>query len=364
MGKLLRSESLAEIIFRIEKAESLPNAPTRPLENAAPKIRSIWAAEGWLYFGDAPIPKSQALAKWIKKSIKARSLTSAFASGLVPSRVKTRSKARALKVKNNILALYPDYGVIAKLARENGVREAGDIQNEYFVLRELWEKKRGVAPQPIAFDEEANLLWIAFIQAVPLSDTKKEKYTVIFLKLLFECYEMFGASRVLLGEVEPMCLADLAVGEVLESEGISHAHLERLLRDSGELNVIQSRIHGDALTENLLLQGGVDAVERILISDWELSRWGPVEFDVNSLYMQHAQGKILEMYGAWAKARGFEINVRANVAACGILRNLRWLSEYRRFESARGDVRASKHHRDASLKDLNRGIAALERSLK
>lgn len=360
MGKILRSERLEEIVVRLERLEQRPTAPVRCFTGKAKKKKSIWVAGDRLRFGNRLQTQTQTVLNYIKKSIRAGRFMSPFESGLYPARLKTRSEARELKVKNNIIAFYPQYGVLAKLTRHDGKRSVADLQNEHFVLSKLWKKVPGIAPRPLAFDPYMKALWMEFIQEAPGANPANEEAALIFLNKLFHVYEKLGFVTARLGDVESVDVDQLAVKQFLERARISGEVLRSLMAIAGKLSVIKSFIHGDALNENLLFGAEADGRRKVVMSDWELSRIGAVEVDVNSLYMQRRQPEILAAYDAWARSHGRSLNVRATAAACGIMRNLRWLSKFECFEAARGESRAANHYLACSLRDLREQIRTLE----
>lgn len=352
MGKILRGESLAELIVRLERLERHKASPVKLSKNAAEPEKAIWAAGDGLRFGGRPEKLSKAMMAYLYEAIRARRFKSPFWAGLYPAKLKTRSKADTVKVKNSLLAFYPEDGVLAKLSRASGVRSVNDLQNEHFVLRELASEIPGIAPKPLVFDPDTRALWMEFFRPSPMSKQQEEKAQTRFLQKLFQVYETFGLSSVKLGLAEPVNLGEFTADQFLQMANISRDDLQTLLSRAGDLNVIHSRMHGDAHSNNLLFLGEDRNETEWVICDWELSRLGPVEFDVNSLYMQKQQSEVLEIYASWAKSHGFGLNVGATVAACGIIRNLRWLSDFERFQAARGHVGVSKRWLASSLRDF------------
>ena len=277
----VRGESAAEVLGLLDAIEQ-EVASITPVE----RLRTAYMhAEGWVHIGAhlAWLADIQVWKAAIRIALQGSPVTAFkhLLGGCVVGR--TRVQASSINIKNNILALYPDLGLVCKVHRSQGVRDHQALFNEYQTLQMLSTIDGVNAPRPLEFnDRYAPALLMSFQAGCGPTRGHWEEAALAFAQQLFSVYEHVG--------VEVSCLRDDAVYARYLDGGMQYLQGQGWAADEAELicgvlaryadePVLSSRIHGDAGLGNTLQA----ADGQLQILDWELSRSGLIAHDMCKL---------------------------------------------------------------------------------
>lgn len=212
---------------------------------------------------------------------------------------RTSSKATWVRVKNNVLVLYPDLGIVCKIRRPNSFREAESLQREYVTLSKVSEFHGLNAPEPVAYrNDPAPALWIQYIDGREVKQNEKLSIACKIAESLLSWYEYCGVQKISAGAY-PQLVNALNHGVAsLQEEGwtepeaiLIHSALSRAV--DAELPLLQSRIHGDASTGNAMITSNGN----LIITDWESSRNDVLAHDIFRLVTTAPE--VSQIYSHW-----------------------------------------------------------------
>lgn len=237
---------------------------------------------------------------------------------------KTDVFATWIYVKNNVIVLYPDFGLACKIRRPKSIRDAESLYNEYTVLKLLKGYPGLLAPEPIAFQKEPTpALWIKYIDELKaINKIQRTEIASQIAETLFGWYEHNGIEIIHANTYEP--LLQILTGGItgLKEQGWNTTDATTMLsslRKVAELNIplIISQIHGDASTGNAMISNDY----KLYITDWESSRRDLVAYDIRKLIRTNSN--IEQRYSDWIRSKIdiTSINIKKELALSFILSN-------------------------------------------
>lgn len=277
------------------------------------KPRPIFYAGGWL---EASEEKKRYFE--VAKRCAALAVTGKFRGILsqfrrVASRPVAESDiyAKKVRVKNNVLALYPDDGLVCKIQRPKTIREVDALYTEYTTLQKIAAFEGLDAPEPLAYHSEpVPTLWLKYIDHKPVTKQEKHSIALNIAEMLMRWYDHCGVKIITSKTYSP--LLDILQGGVaaLRQKGWNAEEASVLLsalENAAELNMplLQSQIHGDASTGNAMIgQNG-----KLIITDWETSRTDLIAIDMVKLFQDAPE--ISQLYLGWRS--GYEKSTAVDV---------------------------------------------------
>lgn len=236
----------------------------------------------------------------------------------------TDVRASRLTVKNNVVAYYPQDGLVVKFRKPMSAREADSLRNEFTVLREVAEFGGLQAPEPVAYqDDPVPALWMKYIDYRKQDKRERAAIAQSVAQALLGWYDHYGVTQSTSDFYTPLQDA-LARGESsLLDEGWTELEATRIvsaLRKLADFRIplIFSKIHGDTGHTNCrVMKGG-----SVLLGDWENSRVDLVARDMVTL--SDRAPAIRDMYFEWrmSHAVGLPEDVDREFALVRILRHL------------------------------------------
>ncbi len=216
---------------------------------------------------------------------------------------RTNSKARTVKVKNNVLAFYPCDRIICKSWHAFGKRPVHALRNEADTIA-IAEKLNIFRVPQVVLDQSGSgsgnvpAIWYEKIKGKkPETDNERKKSAVKFMKAMFYWYEEHGIDFKKPLEIfkKKSSLEDLS------SEGWSEHEADILTKALIRISKIDkamplSWIHGDATVGNCI----INTRNQIVIFDWEMTKRDLIVRDTSKLIRQGGpEAQIL--YSAWLK---------------------------------------------------------------
>lgn len=204
--------------------------------------------------------------------------------------------ATHVRVKNNIIALYPDLGMACKIKKPHSFRNKNSLENEYSILRDLERFRPNLAPRPIAYENEpVPNLWMKYVKGRRVKTSEKEVISEKIAEILFDWYEYCNVDKVSIHEYEPLIKLLESGVDHIKSFGWGCTEAETLyktLQVVAETNIklLISQIHGDISTGNVMISTNGN----IIITDWENSRRDLISIDVYKLVVNNLNLK--DMY--------------------------------------------------------------------
>ena len=204
-----------------------------------------------------------------------------------------------VRVKNNVLVLYPNLGLACKIRKPNSIRDAESLYNEYLVLKSV-EGFTGLnAPEPIVYQEEpAPALYMRYVEGRSVKKGEKSFIAFRIAESLLDWYEHSGIQIIRANMYEP--LIDIVrsgvsglKGKGWSSTDASVIHTTLSTVADSEMPLVVAQIHGDASTGNAMITGD----DGLVVTDWENSRRDLVVYDLSKLI--HLNPKIESRYSEW-----------------------------------------------------------------
>lgn len=211
----------------------------------------------------------------------------------------TDVSAAQVRVKNNVLASYPDIGLVAKFGKPLSVRDPNSVHNEYLTLSKIAAFNKLQAPEPIAFQRDPiPTLWMKYVNHSRVTKEDTLSATSAAAKSLLAWFEHHGVVQIPPSSYNPLELHLAAGTNSLVLKGWNE---EEAMRIYSALETIAesrtplflSQIHGDASTGNIMItQSG-----SLIINDWEMSRLDIVGYDMVKLI--RANPEVQDLYSQW-----------------------------------------------------------------
>ena len=220
----------------------------------------------------------------------------------------TYSNASKVRVKNNVIAFYPEQHLVCKFWLDSGVRKVNNLFNEARAIIAA-ERCNFLKVPSIVLDKSCPrngippALWLEFREGYSSSITKERKVETAleFFKVMLLWYQKHGVSFIKTEEISQIDTRANISLEDLVSYGWKREEAELILLASSKINESRkmlpvSWIHGDASVGNCL----ICKRSKVIILDWEMTRKGFIAIDV--LKLLHQGGKtIRELYEKWLK---------------------------------------------------------------
>ncbi len=218
----------------------------------------------------------------------------------------TYSNASRIRVKNNVIAFYPERGLVCKFWLDTGVRKINNLSNEAKAIMTA-ERYSFLKVPKIVLDKSSSnsghppALWFELFRGYfPPKDTENKSKTALeFLRVMFLWYQEHGINFIKTGEVSQIDKRVNVNFEELLSYGWENDKAKLILL--ANKRIVESRktlpvscIHGDASIGNCL----VNEAGEMLILDWEETRKGCVAEDVFAL-CQHGGVSVRKSYEKW-----------------------------------------------------------------
>lgn len=301
-----------------------------------PKLKPVsFFNETWLRIGKVNHVRLslQALKSVLRALLKGRIRTAA--SKIFSARkiiAATDVAATWVRVKNNILVLYPDKGWVCKIRRPNSIRDAKSLNNEYLVLNKVAEFKGLQAPEPISYQTEpVPALWLRYINGQSVNAKMTSSVALKIAEALLSWYDHCGVQKITASAYPPL-VEVLEGGENwLQEKGWTEPEamlIYSVLKSASEqqLLFLQSQIHGDASVGNAM----IDINGKLVITDWENSRVDVVAHDITKLVL--TAPKVRHLYSQWQEKHldAKLTNLTLELAVINILRglNLKKMQQY------------------------------------
>lgn len=218
----------------------------------------------------------------------------------------TCSNASRIRVKNNVIAFYPERGLVCKFWLDTGVRKINNLSNEAKAIMTA-EKYDFLKVPKIVLDKSSSYggqppaLWFELFRGYfpPKTTDNKSKTALEFLRVLFLWYQEHGIEFIKTGELAQIDKRANVNFEELLSYGWENNEAKLILLANKRIfesrkTLPVSHIHGDASVGNCL----VNEVDELLIIDWEETRKGYIAEDVFTL-SQHDGVSVRESYEKW-----------------------------------------------------------------
>jgi len=240
--------------------------------------------------------------------------------------------ATLVRIKNNVLVLYPDIGLASKIQRPNSARDAEFLKNEYSILKDIVDLKGINAPEPIAYENDISpVLWMKYIDGRNLHENEKAKVSFQIAASLFIWYEYRGIKTIRPNEYKLLVqIFDRGVSGLME-QGWTEPNasvIHKLLTTVADLGIklVVSQIHGDVSTGNVM----VSQDNELIITDWENSRRDLITYDIHKLVAINP--KIEHRYFEWltTKLDVTNVNLKYELALTLVLSNVD-LNKRRRY---------------------------------
>jgi len=253
--------------------------------------------------------------------------------GVAASR--TSSRAHRIRVKNNVLAFYPDRRLVCKFWRRSGVRSRDSLQHEVAAIRAVGGSVR--VPS-IVLDrtqpEHGGIpaIWMVQIEGkAPTGNGAQGTASVLrWLEMMLPWYDKHGVALV-----EPAgaftCEDLTSYGWSVEESKFLAGIMSRVATCGGTMPV--AWIHGDASLGNCL----IDKKGDMTILDWERSRRAYVAEDISKL-ARYGEAAVKERFARWMGEHSWGdngvlsadtqldiVNVRANLDLVGREQYLRMM---------------------------------------
>ncbi|AGF78977.1 putative aminoglycoside phosphotransferase [Desulfocapsa sulfexigens DSM 10523] len=218
----------------------------------------------------------------------------------------TYSNASRIRVKNNVIAFYPEWGLVCKFWLGTGVRKINNLSNEAKAIMTA-ERYNFLKVPKIVLDKSSfhggqpPALWFELFRGYfpPKATDNKSKTALEFLRVMFLWYQEHGIHFIKPGEVSQIDKRVNVNFEELLSYGWEPEKANLILL--ANKRIVESRktlpvsyIHGDASVGNCL----VNEAGEVLILDWEETRKGYIAEDVFTLF-QHGGVSVRESYEKW-----------------------------------------------------------------
>lgn len=297
----LRGENPEEILRLVREVETASvdvgvgqNSPDRG-------YASVHLEGDWLHIDRQPKRFSRAVMRTMRALLagKFREAASAVRFGRVKPTGRTNVSASRIRVKNNVLAIYPDIGFVAKFEKPTSIREPNSLHNEFVVLSDIAAFDGLQAPVPIAFQSQpVPTLWMKHVDHRKVAKECAATFAHAIAANLLEWYEHSGVTQITPDSYKPLTnhLADgipsiVQKGWSKEEAKKIYSLLEIIAESRTPLFL--SRIHGDASTGNAMITPSGNLV----INDWENSRLDIVGFDM--LKLSSTNPEVLNLYSQW-----------------------------------------------------------------
>lgn len=218
----------------------------------------------------------------------------------------TFSNASRIRVKNNVIAFYPERNLVCKFWLDTGIRKITNLSNEAKAIMtaeryNFCKVPKIVLDKSSPIDDLPPALWFELFQGYSLSKVtdNKTKTALEFLRILFLWYQANGVDFIKTEEVAQVNKrAGVTLGELL-SYGWDKKEAGLILQ--ANTRIIESRktlpvsyLHGDASVGNCLVNKQGD----LLVFDWEETQKGCIAEDVFTLLHQGGIS-VRESYEAW-----------------------------------------------------------------
>lgn len=211
----------------------------------------------------------------------------------------TDVSATQVRVKNNVLAIYPDIGLVAKFARPVSIRDANAVHNEYLTLSEIAAFDGLQAPEPIAFQSEPTpTIWMEYVDHRKVGKEDTNSVARAIAETLLAWYDHHGVTTIAPSSYQPLT-RHLGTGITsIVLKGWNEAEATKIYAVLGAIAESQaplflSRIHGDASTGNAMITPSGS----LIINDWETSRLDIVGLDM--LKLIRANPEVQDLYSRW-----------------------------------------------------------------
>ena len=341
----LRGENLDELLRLVGEVEAKSFATGLAPPAKANRYHPVYLKGPWLCIGPDPARLRQTVASISLHVLRGRfrQATSEIRSIINKPVAMARVSASRIRVKNNVLVIYSENGLVAKFRKPASIREPDSLHNEYMTLCEIAAFDRLNAPEPIAFESEPiPTIWMKYVSHTRVSGEDTDSIARRIAEALLAWYEHSGVNQVPTSSYLPL-LGHLSAGiEALVAKGWDEAEAEKIysligiIADS-QTPLFLSRIHGDASAGNAM----VTPEGKLVINDWENSRVDIVGFDLVKLSQNDPQ--ILNLYSRWrsnlagTSAAGASIEFALVRVLAGINLNyhLRYWGEVRKWSPPR-----------------------------
>ncbi len=315
----LKSETLSSVVSRIRAAERQHPAIPPTTGISIP----VFSDSPWLHPNKRPRSFTQCLLLWARRSVRRRKPQRLTPNGLRPLGKAPYISAERFRVNNNIVALYPSYSLALKLPRENGRRSADSLENEYNTLLRLSKMGFANASTPERFDKSHAALWLHYIPETPYKEADEQRLAKL-TRCLLELYETSGVSQARIGDFPRLQSLGHEAKRKLEDGGADAEYAREMVEAIKDIRVLCSRIHGDPALVNTIASR-----EGIIVTDWELSTQGPIEWDITNLIDKHPdQPRIFESYKKWAANKNDSYKPDVAAVAISYLKSLDALERF------------------------------------
>jgi len=267
----------------------------------------------------------------------------------------TEIVATYVRVKNNVLSLYPELGLACKIRRPNSFRDAESLCNEYVVLKKAQDFMGLNAPEPIAFQKEpAPALWLKYVDERKVNRNERAVIAFRIAESLFGWYAHNGIETIRANMYAPLVqILDRGISGLKEQgwrepdAAVIHTTLTSVA--DSKIPLVVSQIHGDASIGNSM----VSRDDVLIITDWENSRWDLVAYDIRKL--KNTNSKIEHRYSEWlaTKVDLANLNTKNELELTVVLSNID-LNKKRHYLS--GVSGYSEQNTEARLKAIRRQV--------
>lgn len=320
----LRGENCNVILSLVREAEKKNSGV---FGQRSRKLRPVFYAGGWLEVSDEQKRYFKVAKRCLALAVagKFRGIVSQVRRGTSHPVAQSDIYAKKVRVKNNVLALYPHDGLVCKLQRPTTIREVDALHTEYTTLKRISAFEGLDAPEPIAYQSEpVPTLWLRYIDHKAVSKKEKHSIALNIAEMLMRWYDHCGVKIITSKTYSP--LLDILRGggvAAFKQKGWNAEEASVLLsalENAAELNMplLQSQIHGDASTGNAIIGQN----RKLIITDWETSRTDLTAIDMVKLFKDAPQ--LSELYLEWRSGfvKSTAIDVQREFLLVRVLRGL------------------------------------------
>ncbi len=213
----------------------------------------------------------------------------------------SRVQASRVRLRNNIIAFYPERGVVCKFVRDNPKRNSQCLRNECNTLKKLQDFGGLPVPRVHSYVETpVQALFMDHVGNRQVSMEEVQSVSEHIIERIVKWYEFYGI-RFLSANEHPIIKRFLMDKNEYFRCGWNESEvtvIKEVLDFVGSLSIGISRIHGDLYPSNIMInpEGGV------VVIDWELSRDDMVAIDFNALCT--VSPHVEEMWRKWRVSIG------------------------------------------------------------